>query len=126
MADQNTLHELEDRRYRAMVAADAAALDELLADTLIYTHSNATSDTKASYLAGVRNGKWKYRGIERPVEDIQVHGDCAIITGRVRIDILIDGAPKILNSRFMNVWVKKPKGWQMTAWQYTPIPEGTK
>ena len=78
MADKNTLRELEDRRYRAMIAADAAALDELLADTLIYTHSNATSDTKASYLAGVRNGKWKYRSIERPVEDIQVHGDSVV------------------------------------------------
>ena len=123
MADtRKTIHELEDRRYRAMCEADAATLEELLADTLVYTHSTAAADGKASYIAGVRAKKWKYRKIERPVEDIQVHGDCAVVTGQVRIDILVDGVAKILNSRFTNVWVKGPKGWQMTAWQSTPMP----
>ena len=123
MADtRKTIHELEDRRYRAMCEADAATLEELLADTLVYTHSTAAADGKASYIAGVRAKKWKYRKIERPVEDIQVHGDCAVVTGQVRIDILVDGVAKILNSRFTNVWVKGPNGWQMTAWQSTPMP----
>ena len=123
MADtRKTIHELEDRRYRAMCEADAATLEELLADTLVYTHSTAAADGKASYIAGVRAKKWKYRKIERPVEDIQVHGDCAVVTGQVRIDILVDGVAKIMNSRFTNVWVKGPKGWQMTAWQSTPLP----
>jgi ketosteroid isomerase-like protein len=123
MADlKQTIRQLEDRRFRAMVEADAAALEELLADSMVYTHSSATTDGKASYIAGVRSKKWQYRKIERPVEDIQVHGDCVIVTGQVRIDILIDGKPKIMNSRYTDVWVKGAKGWQMTAWQSTPIP----
>lgn len=123
MADlKQTIRQLEDRRFRAMVEADAAALEELLADSMVYTHSSATTDGKASYIAGVRSKKWQYRKIERPVEDLQVHGDCVIVTGQVRIDILIDGKPKIMNSRYTDVWVKGPKGWQMTAWQSTPIP----
>ena len=123
MADlKNTLRQLEDRRYRAMCEGDAAALDELLADTLVYTHSYGAADTKASYLAGVRSKRWQYRKIERPEEEIQVHGDCAVITGQVRIDIVADGKPKILNSRFTNVWVRGARGWQMVAWQSTPVP----
>ena len=116
------IRKLEDRRYAAMCEADAVALDELLADSLVYTHSNGAADSKSSYLAGVRAKKWQYRKIERPVEEVQAHGDCAIVTGQVRIDILIDGVPRILNSRFTNVWVKGPKGWQMAAWQSTPVP----
>ncbi|HEX9398043.1 MAG TPA: nuclear transport factor 2 family protein [Burkholderiales bacterium] len=123
MADpRDAIRALEDRRYRAMCEADVAALDELLADTLVYTHSTAASDGKAAYIAGVRSKKWQYRKIERPIEDIQVHGSCAVVTGRVRIDILVDGVAKIMNSRFTNVWVKGASGWQMTAWQATPIP----
>jgi ketosteroid isomerase-like protein len=123
MADlKQTIRQLEDRRFRAMVEADAAALEELLADSMVYTHSSATTDGKAGYIAGVRSKKWQYRKIDRPVEDIQVHGDCVIVTGQVRIDILIDGKPKIMNSRYTDVWVKGAKGWQMTAWQSTPIP----
>lgn len=116
------IRELEERRYRAMCEADVDTLSQLLGDSLVYTHSTASTDTKASYLAGVRAKKWQYRRIERPVEDIQVHGDCAVITGQVRIEIAVDGKPKTLNSRFTNVWLKGGKGWQMVAWQSTPIP----
>lgn len=116
------IRQLEERRYKAMCEADVDTLTQLLGDSLVYTHSTASTDTKASYLAGVRAKKWQYRRIERPVEDIQVHGDCAVITGQVRIEIAVDGKPKTLNSRFTNVWLKGGKGWQMVAWQSTPIP----
>jgi ketosteroid isomerase-like protein len=119
---RQTIRELESRRYRAMIEADTTALEQLLADSMVYTHSNATTDGKASYIAGVKAGKWKYRRIERPVEDLQVHGDCVVVTGQVTIDILIDGQAKTLNSRYTNVWIKGAKGWQMTAWESTPIP----
>jgi ketosteroid isomerase-like protein len=116
------IRELESRRFRAMIEADAAALESLLADSMVYTHSSATTDGKASYIAGVKSKKWQYRQIDRPIEDIQVHGDTAVVTGQVRIDILIDGKPKVMNSRYTDVWVKGAKGWQMVAWQSTPIP----
>ncbi len=123
MADTpETIRLLESRRYRAMCEADAQTLDQLLADSLVYTHSYGGADSKASYLDGIRSKKWVYREIERPVEDIQMHGDCAVVTGQVRIELLSDGKPKTLNSRFTNVWVKGAKGWQMVAWQSTPLP----
>lgn len=119
---EETIRKLEDRRYRAMCEGDAAALDELLADTLVYTHSYGGADSKASYLEGVRSKKWLYRKIERPKENIQLHGDCAVVTGQVRIELLAEGKPKTLNSAYTNVWIKGPKGWQMVAWQSTPLP----
>jgi|SRR5688572_8940797 ketosteroid isomerase-like protein len=119
---KDTIRQLEDRRYRAMCEADAATLDQLLADTLVYTHSYGGADSKASYLEGIRAKKWVYRQIQRPKEDIQVHGDCAVVTGQVRIELLSDGKPKTLNSAYTNVWIKGPKGWQMVAWQSTPLP----
>lgn len=119
---KDTIRQLEDRRFRAMCEADAATLDQLLADTLVYTHSYGGADSKASYMEGVRARKWVYRKIERPRESIQVHGDCAIVTGQVRIELEQDGKPKILNSAYTDVWVKGPKGWQMVAWQSTPLP----
>ena len=123
MADsKDTIRMLESRRYRAMCEADARTLEELLADSLVYTHSYGGADSKASYLDGIRSKKWVYRAVERPIEDIQVHGDCAVVTGQVRIELLSSGQPKKLNSRFTNVWVKGPKGWQMVAWQSTPLP----
>ena len=122
MSSETEIRALEERRYKAMCQADVEGLNELLADSLVYTHSTSATDSKASYLAGVRAKKWNYRKIERPVENIQVHGDCAVVTGQVRIDILVDGTAKILNGRFTNVWIKGAKSWRMVAWQSTPIP----
>ena len=123
MADTpETIRLLESRRYRAMCEADAQTLDQLLGDSLVYTHSYGGADSKSSYLDGMRSKKWVYRAIERPVEDIQMHGDCAVVTGQVRIELLSDGKPKTLNSRFTNIWVKGAKGWRMVAWQSTPLP----
>jgi len=118
----DTIRKLEDRRFRAMCEADAATLEALLADTLVYTHSYGGADSKSSYLEGIRSKKWLYRKIERPKENIQVHGDCAVVTGQVRIELLSEGKPKTLNSAYTDVWIKGPKGWQMVAWQSTPLP----
>ena len=120
--DKETIRKLEDRRFRAMCEADAATLEELLADTLVYTHSYGGADGKASYLAGIRAKKWVYRKIERPKEEIRLYGDCAVVTGQVKIDLLADGTPKTLSSAYTDVWVKGAKGWQMVAWQSTPLP----
>ena len=119
---KDTIRLLESRRYTAMCEADAKTLEELLADSLVYTHSYGGADSKASYLDGIRSKKWIYQAVERPIEDIQVHGDCAVVTGQVRIELLSGGQPKKLNSRFTNVWVKGRQGWQMVAWQSTPLP----
>jgi hypothetical protein len=39
-----------------MIAGDAAVLDELCSDDLIYTHSKGDHDDKRSYLHKVRTG----------------------------------------------------------------------
>lgn len=119
----STIRSLEDRRYKAMCEGDAAALQELLADTLVYTHSYGGADSKASYMDGIRSKKWQYRKIERPKEHIELYGDaCAVVTGQVRIELLSEGKPKTLNSAYTNVWIKGARGWQMVAWQSTPLP----
>jgi hypothetical protein len=54
---------------------------------------------------------------------MQVYGDATVVvTGHIRIDAVIDGKPRQLNSRYADVWIKGPKGWQMVLWQSTPIP----
>lgn len=122
---QATIRDLEDRRFHAMCAMDLAALEALLSDALVYTHSSAATDSKTSYMEAFRSGKWVYKSVERPVEDIQVHGDCAVVTGRAEIEVVVEGKTRQLNSRYIDVWIKGANGWKMVAWQSTPIPAKT-
>ena len=113
---------LEDERYKAMIAKDAGALDRLLDDGLVYTHSNALVDSKASYMEGIKVLKFDYRAAQRSDERYQDYGDTVVVTGRAVIDVVVAGAARKLNNRFINVWANGAKGWQMVAWQSTPIP----
>ena len=56
----------EATRIQAMLAADFAAVDRLLADELTYTHSNAKQDNKAAYLEPFLSGRTRYQPWSRP------------------------------------------------------------
>ena len=122
---EDTIRDLENRRFRAMCEMDLAALEALLGDTLVYTHSSAATDSKTSYMQAFRSGKWVYKSVARPVEEIQMHGDCAVVTGRAEIEVVVEGTSRQLNSRYIDVWIKGTDGWKMVAWQSTPIPSKT-
>jgi ketosteroid isomerase-like protein len=113
---------LEARRHQAMTDGDVAALDDLLSADLVYTHSDATRDTKQSYLERIANGYFDYGPLIHPEEAIVVHGDCAIVTGDMRGEILIDGKQRILNSRTLAVWTREGEKWLLLAFQPTKYP----
>ncbi|MGZ5228215.1 MAG: nuclear transport factor 2 family protein [Burkholderiales bacterium] len=107
---------LEDQRFQAMIDSDFDTLEKLLGAHLVYTHSTAQSDNRAEYIALCKKGVFKYLKIERPIENMQVYGDnTVVVTGQIKIDAVIDGKPKLLNSRYTDVWIKGPKGWQMVV-----------
>src|SRR4029450_1136152 len=60
---ENRILSLEARRIEAMVKKDIATLDALLADDLTYTHSGGTTDTKASFIALIKE-RGRYLGVD--------------------------------------------------------------
>jgi uncharacterized protein (TIGR02246 family) len=114
--------ELEERRFAAMVAKDTAALAELFADELSYTHSNASVDTKASFLAAIEARRFDYRAITCSDRSTVVIGDTALLTGRAQIDVAAGGRDVQLNARFTVTYVRRDGRWQFLAWQSTSIP----
>jgi SOS response associated peptidase (SRAP)/Domain of unknown function (DUF4440) len=89
--DSDEIKALEDRRYRAMLAGDTAALDELCSDDLIYTHSKADHDDKASYLHKVGTRYFTYLEITHPADRILVVEGAALVTGRMTAKVLVQG-----------------------------------
>jgi len=114
--------DLEDRRYRAMVDGDTGALDELLSDDVIYTHSNASVDTKASYLERLRTGDLVYHSLEHTSDNVVIRPGVVIIGGTMSGSIRMHGGAKSLNSRVVAVWVAEDGRWRLVAFQPTPVP----
>jgi ketosteroid isomerase-like protein len=113
---------LEDRRVQATISDDLATLEALLSDDLIYTHSSARLDDKASFLESIRSGAVRYRSIVRDDIRMRAHGDAVFVNGEARLEVLIAGKPKSLHLRYSNVWVNTGSGWRFALWHATPIP----
>jgi ketosteroid isomerase-like protein len=114
---------LEDVRFKAMVSGDVKLLDELSHEDMIYTHSSAVVDTKASYLEALRSGKTRYKSQKRFEERVRLCGECALVTGRAEMEAEVNGVQKTLRLRYLDVWTKTPQGWKFVAWQSTSLPK---
>jgi uncharacterized protein (TIGR02246 family) len=119
---RSQIDDLEDRRYTAMAAADLDTLDELLSDDVIYTHSDASVDSKASYLNLLRTGTLQYDSVEHTTEAVVTRPGVAIVLGTMSGSIHMHGAPKTLNSRVAAVWVAEDGRWRLVAFQPTVVP----
>ncbi|HTU99672.1 MAG TPA: nuclear transport factor 2 family protein [Luteitalea sp.] len=109
-------------RFKAMTSNDLKALNASLGDDLIYTHSNALVDSKASYVESISSGRLKYTTIEPRDLQVRVYGHSAIITGAASITSTSNGTTSTNNLRFTDVWVLRDGRWQMVGWQSTRIP----
>jgi ketosteroid isomerase-like protein len=118
MTDIADIARLEDERYAAMLGKDVAALERLLHRDLVYMHSSGIADSKASYIAGVRDRVWDYHNIERSDQTVRLAGTLALVFNRLKIDLSVRGVAKSLNNRALAVWVADDGGaWRLIALQ---------
>jgi len=91
----------------AMLSADAAALNAITADNLVYIHSAGLIQTKKEFVEAIATGVSKFDTIDLSGRQIKVTGDTAI--ERVIFDSkLVDhGVPQVVKLGLMLVWQKQ-------------------
>jgi ketosteroid isomerase-like protein len=116
------IRQLEDQRYAAMLTSDLDGLNRLLSDRLVYSHSNAERDSKASYLGRVSDGTFVYESIEHPEEKIILADGAAVVLGTMIAKAYWSGELRTLRNGACAVWAKEEDGqWRLIAYQPTPI-----
>jgi ketosteroid isomerase-like protein len=106
---------------QAMAAKDIATLKDLLAEDLIYTHSSARLDTKASLIGAMESGATVYSECTPSEVKAQDCGDAVVLTGVCKIGVTSNGVAQSFTVRFTDVYAKRGGGWQMVTWQSTKL-----
>jgi ketosteroid isomerase-like protein len=109
------IERLEEKRRAATLAGDVAELSALLDDDLVYVHSTGNSDTKASYLEGLRSGHVAYEQLEMSDRRIVVKAATAAVFYTMRARVRIGTENRTLHTRILAVWAKSDGGWRLTA-----------
>ncbi|UUT34777.1 YybH family protein [Microbacterium elymi] len=123
-ADEATRAELlavEERRRRALIDGDLAALDELFEDSLVHIHAPGLVHDKAHLLEHVA-ARRAYLDMWRGELNIRVSGDVAIVVGELTNRMRAPGGgERTLGGPVTQVLHRGDDGqWRYVSFQMTP------
>ena len=113
--------DLDRQRMAAMVTLDVGRLNDILADELIYTHSSAKVDSKASLIEAMASGTNAYTALEPSEVVAKDLGPVVVLTGVASMSISLSGRLTSFRVRFIDVYVNQDGAWRMVAWQSTRL-----
>jgi hypothetical protein len=117
-ADATTEREILDQEgalQQALMDANLQWFEENWLPDAIYVHLSGGVDDRDEFIERLRSRATVYNARETGGQLIRRYGDTAIITGWSRIDILVRGVQKLLDTRFTRVYVRQADRWQLAS-----------
>jgi ketosteroid isomerase-like protein len=113
---------LERARFEAMTRQDVAALEPMLADDLVYCHSDGSCESKREFLETIRSGRIRYIALEVLELRPRAYGDVILFNGVVAVEGVLGGQTRTFNVVFTDAYARRGDDWQLVAWQSTRKP----
>lgn len=113
----------DEERNQALQKGDAAALDRIYSDDLVYSNVSGGLLTKAQHLAEVKARTLTFRSFEHENVQTTVHGDTGVVTGISKSVVEYQGSVSHNNRRFLNVFSKRDGRWLCVAHFEMNLPE---
>ena len=111
----------EQQRFASMVSRDTVALRPLLADDLVYIHSNALQETKAAHLSAIATGRLVYASMLRETAQVRRYGKMALTNGIVQVTGVVNGTSFDVRLLYTAVYRRVRGQWQLVNWQSTRV-----
>jgi ketosteroid isomerase-like protein len=109
----------------AMMKKDAAGLQKLMHEDMIYSHSSGMMQTKADVIKATTTGKTVIEAMDFSETTVRVYGNMALIRANVEMRNATDGKATTYHTNVLHVWLKGPDGWQMVSRQATQLSPPT-
>jgi ketosteroid isomerase-like protein len=116
-ADEDAVAKNVEAFRAAQIAADAKALDALVAAELSYSHSDGRVEDKATFIANATNGKSKFLVLEYLDPQIRVVGSAAIVRFHwvAESQAVADGTKSKTNLHILMNWQKQGAEWKLLS-----------
>lgn len=116
--------ETDEAFFRALLAADVAALEGVLADDFLLIDVMQGSEVpRAALLEAVGSGLLQFQTIERVETWVRRYGHAAVVTGRTLLRGRFGGDAFTTHSRYTHVFIERRNRWQLASAQGTPVAE---
>jgi hypothetical protein len=113
-----SVEQVEQERFKAMVARDVTALDKMLAKELTYGHSTGLVQSKTQFLESIRTQQYRYDNINVKEIDVHMMQGVAVLSGLLGVKVAMAGNPATsFDVRYLDAYVVRDGRWQLVAWQ---------
>jgi uncharacterized protein (TIGR02246 family) len=115
---------IERARFQTWVKGDVAAMQKVMADDVLYCHSNGQCQTKQEFIAEIESKQRVYKKMELISMKAKALGSYAVlINGTVEVSAEAAGG-KVAQFKgiYTSVYVRRDQRWQLISWQSTTTP----
>ena len=112
---------LESAWNHAEQSKDAAALNQLLSESLVYVDYDGTLQNKKEFLQSTLHNDVQQDQINNDGMTVHLYGNAAVVTGLYRDKGIEKGKPFSRRGRFTETWINQNGVWQCVASQSTLI-----
>ena len=122
-ASDQPIIDAEKAWAQAVVKGDAAALEKIFSDRLIYAHSTGVIENKQQYIDRLKTGAQKYEAIIHESTRVVDYGDSAVAHSTVRMSGVSNGREFNDHVMMLHLWVKQDGVWRLAAHQTTKLAQ---
>jgi ketosteroid isomerase-like protein len=120
--DEAAVNQVIENLRKAMIDADKARLEELVADQLSYGHSGGVIETKEQFIAVIVGKKTIYKSIALSEPSVALIGNNAIARHIFSAETESDGKAASARVGVLQVWQKQGDRWKLLARQAFRLP----
>lgn len=111
MTLEQEIEAAEQRRFAAIMNADAAELRECLSEDMVYVHSNAVVEDRETYIAKLVSGERRYLGFRTGPRQYRRLGDAVACIGEFEVQSLAGPVPLVAT-----IVYERRGPWKMVLW----------
>jgi ketosteroid isomerase-like protein len=115
--ENKEISKVVEELYQAMINADNASLNRLIADSLSYGHSSGKVEGKTEFIENIVSGKSDFVTIDLSEQTISVKNNIAVVRHKLIADTNDEGKPGNVKLKVFLVFEKEKGKWKLLARQ---------
>ncbi|HEU5292777.1 MAG TPA: nuclear transport factor 2 family protein [Cyclobacteriaceae bacterium] len=121
-SNEQTVLDLSKKKFEWMIRMKYDSLQSALDDRLVFIHSNGWVENKQELIQDIKSGKLRYTNITVLEATARVYPSTAIITGKGKFQVTLDGNNLELALSYTEVYVQKDGKWLLASRHANRMP----
>lgn len=119
---EQTVLDLSKKKFGLMTRMSLDSLESILDDRLIFVHSNGWAENRQEFIQDIKSGKLRYQDIQVMEASARIYSNTAILIGKGKFKVLLDGNPLELTLSYTEVYIQKNGKWLLASRHSNRMP----